>query len=239
MKPVYEVKAWREGDWWLVRVVGASDGADPGPVNALTQARTLANVDPMARDLVATILDASESIFDIAVAYDLPDDVGEFVHQAKALRAWADQAKELWQVRSAAAARALADKGYSLREAAVLLGLSHQRVDQLLNASDSVMEREFAASLADYLTRATASPHGTDVIFVVSGSAVGTGEPPYLAEMDPQFKEEVGAALLAWRSRATRNNRDQETRGKDVDEAPAPDPRAAEVISRGWAVVQA
>ncbi len=29
MKPRYYVKAWQENDWWLARVVAASDGADP------------------------------------------------------------------------------------------------------------------------------------------------------------------------------------------------------------------
>jgi hypothetical protein len=73
MKPVYQVKAWRDGDRWLARVVGASDGADRAPVNAETRADTLAKVDPMARDLIATILDAAHDTFDYAVDYDLPD----------------------------------------------------------------------------------------------------------------------------------------------------------------------
>lgn len=73
MKPVYQVKAWRDNDLWLARVVGASDGADKAPVNALTQAGTLAKVDPMARDLIATILDAARDTFDITIDYDLPD----------------------------------------------------------------------------------------------------------------------------------------------------------------------
>lgn len=42
-------------------------------MNALTQAGALAKVDPAARDLIATILDAARDTFDISVDYDLPD----------------------------------------------------------------------------------------------------------------------------------------------------------------------
>lgn len=142
MKPTYEIRAWQEDDWWLARVMTASDGADATPLNAITQARTLTKIEPMARDLVATILDVDEGSFDIEVDYRLPHDVGELLGQAKGARAWLDAAQELWQERSAVAARTLTAHGYSLREAATLLGLSHQRVDQLLAAD---VEHELAS----------------------------------------------------------------------------------------------
>jgi hypothetical protein len=55
--PTYELRVWQEGGWWLARVIAASDGADPSPLNALTQARSLAKIGQMGRNLVATILD--------------------------------------------------------------------------------------------------------------------------------------------------------------------------------------
>jgi hypothetical protein len=70
VKPKYEVKVWQEDDWWLARVVGASEGADTSPLNALTQARA---IESMARDLVATILDAEETSFEVDLDYVLPD----------------------------------------------------------------------------------------------------------------------------------------------------------------------
>lgn len=77
VKPVYEVKAWQEDGWWLARVVAASGGADFAPLNALTQARTLARIEYMARDLITTILDVEQDTFEIEVMYDLPNGVGE------------------------------------------------------------------------------------------------------------------------------------------------------------------
>ncbi|HEY2442359.1 MAG TPA: hypothetical protein VGI31_04435 [Streptosporangiaceae bacterium] len=132
MTPVYQLRVWEEDGWWLARVISASQNADPAPLNALTQARSLARIESMGRDLIATILDAAEETFQIDVQFILPDDASDHVCEAKAARAWLDSAQELWLERSAGAARALAGKGYSLRETATLLGLSHQRVDQLL-----------------------------------------------------------------------------------------------------------
>lgn len=134
MKPTYQVRVWQEDGWWLARVMAASDGADASPLNALTQARNLARIESMGQDLIATILDADGDAFDVQFEYQLPGSSGELVWQAKGARAWLEAAQDLWHERSAAAARSLADEGYSLRETAALLGLSHQRVDQILGS---------------------------------------------------------------------------------------------------------
>lgn len=131
--PNYELRVWQEGDWWLARVTAASDGADPSPLNALTQARSLAKIGPMGRALVATILDAGDDAFEVDIDYALPGETGDLVSHAKSARIWLDAAQQLWQERATIAARTLAGQGYSLRDTAVLLGLSHQRVDQLLD----------------------------------------------------------------------------------------------------------
>jgi hypothetical protein len=129
------VRVWQADDWWLARVVAASDGADAALLNALTQARSLARIESMARDLVATILDAGEDTFRVDFDYILPGGVGEHVVLANDARSLLNAAQELWQERSTLAVRALARAGYSLRETATLLGLSHQRVDQILGAN--------------------------------------------------------------------------------------------------------
>jgi hypothetical protein len=134
MTPVYQVRVWQDAEWWLARITGASEGADPAPLNALTQARSLARIETMGRDLIATILDSDEASFEIDVEYDLPGDAGDLVRQATGARAWLEAAQDLWHERSAAAAQELAGRGYSLRDAAALLRLSHQRVDQLLGS---------------------------------------------------------------------------------------------------------
>lgn len=50
---VHEVETYREGGWWVVRV--------PGLNANYTQARTLEEVEEMARDLIALALDINET----------------------------------------------------------------------------------------------------------------------------------------------------------------------------------
>jgi hypothetical protein len=132
MLPRYHVRIWPDGEWWLARVVGASDDADQAPLNTVTKARSLVQIEPLVRDLVATILAAGEGDFDLELDYRIPDELRELISHAKGARAWLEAAQDLCLERSTAAVHALAVSGYSLRESGLLLGLSHQRVGQLL-----------------------------------------------------------------------------------------------------------
>jgi hypothetical protein len=124
MKPTYEVRAWREHDWWLARVVAASDGADAAPLEGVAHARTLTRIEQAARDLVATVLDVPDESFDLDVEYILPPEVDSLVCEAIGARTWMDAATELWHERSAVAVNALRCYGFTRNEAATLLGLS-------------------------------------------------------------------------------------------------------------------
>lgn len=130
----------------------------------------------MSRDLIATILDADDDTFDVELDYVVPGDVGELVRQARGARVWLDAAQDLWQERSPAAARALAEGGYSLRETATLLGLSHQRVDQILGSSVSkdpdrepseVVAFEYNRSLKELLRVDSPYPSDVDVLLIL------------------------------------------------------------------------
>jgi hypothetical protein len=178
VKPAYHVRIWQEDGWWLARVMAASDGADASPLNALTQARSLTKIESMGRDLISTILDADEDAFDVKFEYSLPGESGDLVCQAHGARAWLDAAQALWQERSAAAARALADEGFSLRETATLLGLSHQRVDQILGSHSEhkpsnlliLCEGHSDAAWLRRVMPATASAESATVFIIVGGS---------------------------------------------------------------------
>jgi hypothetical protein len=130
----------------------------------------------MGRDLIATVLDADEETFDIEIEYVLHGDAAELVSQAKGARAWLDAAQDLWQERSAVTVRALAGMGYSLRETATLLGLSHQRVDQLLeghadNKQSTVLVFQCKCSM-NAESRNPASPESAniDAVLVVNSN---------------------------------------------------------------------
>jgi transcriptional regulator with XRE-family HTH domain len=201
MTPVYRLRVWREDGWWLAQVLNASSGADASPVNAITQARSLARIEPMARDLIATILDADEAEFEVAYDYVLPTDLDELVCDAKGAKTWLEAAQDLWQERSTAAARALTGRGYSLREVGALLGLSHQRIDQLLagaSAPDGGRFLIFAASskVADQGERQleTEQVDNVDALLVLRRSVVGESASPQPSpgkSMEDRFRERL------------------------------------------------
>jgi hypothetical protein len=123
-KPTYEVRAWREHGWWMARVVGAGDGANAAPINAVSHAPTLDTVEQAARTVVATILDVAHDAFDIELEYVLPPVLDNVVCEAIGARTWLEAARELWWERSTVAVRTLAAEGLTVRETATLLGLN-------------------------------------------------------------------------------------------------------------------
>ena len=129
MKPSYEIRAWREDDWWLARVVAASDGADVAPLDGVAHAKTLTRIEQAVRDMVATILDVPDESFDLEVEYVLPPELDAVVCEAIGARTWMDAATELWYERSALAVHALRCNGFTRREAAALLGLPEPRTE--------------------------------------------------------------------------------------------------------------
>jgi hypothetical protein len=224
VKPSYQVRIWHEDGWWLARVMAASDDADTSVLNALTQARGLAKIESMARDLIATILDADEDSFNVRFEYLLPGESGDLVCQAKGARAWLDAARALWQERSAAAARTLTGEGYSLRETAALLGLSHQRVDQILGSHSEHRRTDIVVlcegpSDAAWLRQAMPAVSRDDfapVFVVVGGGSVGSWVFSHGDRDDKELRDQVKTLLREAASRvdANHNRADQETQSR-------------------------
>ena len=124
-RPVYTALCVRSGDWWAVTV--------PEVPGVFTQARRLDQVEKMARDAIALLTGVPDDSFDIVISPQLTPDVGAEVDAAQELRDTAER----YQREATAAARAVAAKltgqyRLTLRDAARIIGLSHQRVAQLV-----------------------------------------------------------------------------------------------------------
>jgi len=86
----------------------------------------------MARDAIAGVLDVAPSRVEIELDVRLPRDVRSAVDSIEKSAAVARDATLRAAEVQRDAARALIDEGLTLRDAAVVLGLSHQRVGQLV-----------------------------------------------------------------------------------------------------------
>lgn len=115
-------RTWREGRFWVVEVEGVG----------VTQAKRLSQVDEMARDLVAIMLRVPVDEVGVEIRIDLDEPVGAEVEEAKRLRSEALRLQEAATKASRAAAAHLREAGLSTNDVGTLLGISHQRVHQLL-----------------------------------------------------------------------------------------------------------
>ncbi len=123
---IYTARARRSGSWWAIDV--------PGLPGVYSQARRLDRVGSMAREAIALFLDVDPATLDIRVETNLPSDLRRDVDALGRLRAEADRL----QAESSGALRHLTHellgRGLSVRDAAAILGISHQRVSQLAQA---------------------------------------------------------------------------------------------------------
>lgn len=127
MSTTYEVSVTRDGKWWMVAVP---------ELGSLTQARRLVDVDAAARELVAletgTALD--EVSIDTRVELAAGDgDLTKRVADIRARRERIDAEDAEVRADTAAFARELAAAQVPVRDIGALLGVTFQRVSQLVN----------------------------------------------------------------------------------------------------------
>jgi hypothetical protein len=123
----YEVIVERGDRFWLVRVPA---------IGHVTQARSLREVDPMARDLIAVMSadHISPDELELNVQIRLPDTVQKHLDRVQQLRQQAASAQAEAAAESRSAARELAKHGLTYRDIGGALGVSHQRAEQLVKS---------------------------------------------------------------------------------------------------------
>jgi hypothetical protein len=126
----YTARAERGDGWWVLFVNGPGlEGRE-----LATQARRLDQAPAMVLDLLATFFDRPVEEFAVQVVPVLDDEVRSEIDDAREKRAAIDKAVQAAGQASRIAARHLAARGLPVRDIASLLGISQQRVSQLLTS---------------------------------------------------------------------------------------------------------
>ena len=112
-------------DAWNVRIKGVA--------GCQTHGRSIRQAHSRIREALAAWLDCEPG--DLEVRDEFPANVREVASRAVRAREAAQKAGERAQAEVADAAKALTELGISRRDAGDLLGLSHQRVQQLVDAT--------------------------------------------------------------------------------------------------------
>ena len=121
---VYEVTAARDGKWWYFRIP---------ELDTSGQARTLEEVPFEATDIIATWLRVDESEVGVKLTVELPAEIESRLAEA-------NQREEVGRVAVCDAARLrreavvmLKEQGLSQKDTSRVLGVSPQRVNQLIH----------------------------------------------------------------------------------------------------------
>lgn len=129
----YTVRARRIGGWWALDVEGLS--------GVHTQVRRIDQADDMAREAIAGVLGVAADTFETVIAPEVPAALGSMVDEAIEARSQAAHAQDAAGQLTRDAARRLVDEGLTVRDAGVLLGLSHQRIAQLIREDKEALRR--------------------------------------------------------------------------------------------------
>ncbi|HEY8864924.1 MAG TPA: type II toxin-antitoxin system HicB family antitoxin [Candidatus Dormibacteraeota bacterium] len=121
----YTARCQHSGDWWAISV--------PELKGINTQARRLEKAEAMARDAIALFLDVPTDSFEVRVEPILPRELQKKVGRARKVRGEAEELQaEAATVSAAVAADLVQGAHLTVRDAGRVLGLSHQRIAQLL-----------------------------------------------------------------------------------------------------------
>jgi len=132
----YLLTVTREDPWWVARISAAPAGQD-WLVGRATDARTLGRLESSVRDMLGLLLDDDDTDgFELSWHYELPPALAGPVEDALDARERFRAAEKALAPTGRAAARALTGAGISRRDAAVVLGLSFQRVAQLATETE-------------------------------------------------------------------------------------------------------
>lgn len=121
----YTARATRSGNWWAIQIEELD--------TVFSQARRLEQVEAMARDAIALVLDVDPASFAVTVVPELPAKVQAIIDEVRAGREAADLACEVASMKAREAARILHEEGMPQRDVGRVLGVPHQRAHQLVS----------------------------------------------------------------------------------------------------------
>jgi predicted RNase H-like HicB family nuclease len=127
MKPRYTAEAERSGGWWSITVAEL-----PG---VFSQARRLDQVEYMAREAISLLLEVPSDSFDVDVVENLDPPTQEAMADIIAAREAVATLKRSTTTKTRDFVQSLHESGYPQRDIGRLMGISHQRVAQLLAES--------------------------------------------------------------------------------------------------------
>lgn len=129
----YRVEVYRDDRWWMIRVPEL-DG-HRGYDETLTQARRYGDIETEARDYISLVANVAPSTIDLDIHVTVGDiDVSAAEERIAERREAAAAAERAALNDAAVTAIKLKEAGIALRDIGDIIGVSYQRVGQLVGA---------------------------------------------------------------------------------------------------------
>ncbi|AVL99778.1 HicB family toxin-antitoxin system [Gordonia iterans] len=129
----YRVDVTHSDGWWMIAVPAIRDTFDGEPI--LTQTREYSDIASEARDLICTAADVAPSTFTLDIHVEVGGlDVAAEAERIARTRAAAKAAEAEAIEASTSVAKTLRAAGVPLRDIGNVIGVSFQRVSQLVNS---------------------------------------------------------------------------------------------------------
>ena len=130
MTNTYKAAAARgTGQWWEIEV---TDGL-PANMVGVSQCRRLTEVEATVVALIADLLDIDEEGIEVELTINLPEALARKLDEYRSVTQAEQAAHDRAAKVRADTAAALVDARLTMREAGQILGLSHQRIKQLVD----------------------------------------------------------------------------------------------------------
>lgn len=188
----YDVQVIRDGRWWMIEIP---------ELDGVTQARRLDEVESMAREYIAVTLDLPLSKVAVSVS-GIEVEGQDFLGSKSIVAALREQAREVEETAAAltrALATVLTDAKVPMRDVSQVLGVSHQRVSQIVGSSTKTE----AVDLARAILKAQEKSSADLVIHL------GPGHAPQIVQIKTQpvkkatVSKSTASKAAAAKSRAT------------------------------------
>jgi predicted RNase H-like HicB family nuclease len=124
-KPVYTIRAERDGAWWALDV--------PELSGVHSQSKRLDQAKAMIQDVIDLMYDRSPDTYELKLEVD--PSIAAIVAELNALQAEADAAAARARDAQQDAVKRLRSRGLPQRDVGQVLGVSHQRVAQITSGS--------------------------------------------------------------------------------------------------------
>ncbi|MFJ3319374.1 hypothetical protein [Curtobacterium sp. NPDC086286] len=122
---LHTAQAYRDGNYWLIDIDG----------KLRTQAARVKDIERVTRDWLSNDTNIPAKDVSVAIVITVPETAQAHLDQARELREAAADAQAKAQRESAAAAAVLRAENMTIREIGSVLGVSHQRAQQLVESS--------------------------------------------------------------------------------------------------------